>query len=70
VLSRSREPAQHLWIEAYALFLASRDPRTTGYAKAVAALVVALAFSPLDLIPDFIPVLGCIDDLVVTPVGI
>ncbi|MDZ4159752.1 MAG: YkvA family protein [Anaerolineaceae bacterium] len=56
--------------EAYALYFAYRDPRTPWYAKALAGLVVAHTFSPIDLIPDFIPILGFLDDLVITPVGI
>ena len=56
--------------ETYALYLAVRDPRTPWYAKAVAAAVVAYALSPLDLIPDFIPVIGYLDDLIVVPLGI
>jgi uncharacterized membrane protein YkvA (DUF1232 family) len=59
-----------LRVETYALYLAYRDPRTPWYAKVLAALVVAYAFSPVDLIPDFIPVLGYLDDLVLIPLGI
>ena len=47
-----------------------RDPRTPWYAKLCAACVVAYAFSPIDLIPDFIPVLGYLDDVIVVPLGI
>jgi len=50
--------------------LAARDPRTPWYAKAVVACVVAYALSPIDLIPDFIPVLGYVDDLLLLPLGI
>jgi uncharacterized membrane protein YkvA (DUF1232 family) len=57
-------------LETYALYLAYRDPRVPWYAKAFAACVVAYAFSPLDLIPDFVPVLGYLDDLVLVPLGI
>jgi uncharacterized membrane protein YkvA (DUF1232 family) len=53
-----------------ALWLAARDARTPWYAKAVAALVAAYALSPIDLIPDFIPILGYLDDLVIVPLGI
>jgi uncharacterized membrane protein YkvA (DUF1232 family) len=54
----------------YALYLACRDPRVPWYAKALAAGVVAYALSPIDLIPDFIPVLGYLDDLVLIPLGV
>jgi uncharacterized membrane protein YkvA (DUF1232 family) len=52
------------------LYLAARDPRVPWYAKAVAIAVAAYALSPIDLIPDFIPVLGYLDDLVIVPLGI
>jgi uncharacterized membrane protein YkvA (DUF1232 family) len=53
-----------------ALWLAARDPRVPWIAKAVAAIVAAYALSPIDLIPDFIPVIGYLDDLVLVPLGI
>ena len=53
-----------------ALYLAYRDPRTPWYARVAAILVIAYALSPIDLIPDFIPVLGYLDDLVILPLGI
>lgn len=56
--------------EIFALYLACRDPRVPWYAKALAGLVVAYALSPIDLIPDFIPVLGYLDDLVLIPLGV
>ena len=56
--------------ETHALYLAARDPRTPWYAKLFVAGVVAYAFSPIDLIPDFIPVLGYLDDLILIPLGI
>jgi len=56
--------------EAYAVYLACRDPRVPWLPKAVAALVAAYALSPIDLIPDFIPVIGYVDDLVLLPLGI
>lgn len=56
--------------ETYALYLACRDPRVPWYAKALAAAVAGYALSPIDLIPDFIPVLGYLDDLVIVPAGI
>lgn len=56
--------------KTYALYLACRDPRTPWYAKLFVALIVAYALSPVDLIPDFIPVLGYLDDLILLPLGI
>ena len=56
--------------DVVALSLAARDPRVPWYAKAVAAAVAAYALSPIDLIPDFIPVLGQLDDLILVPLGI
>ncbi|MGB3445357.1 MAG: DUF1232 domain-containing protein [Xanthobacteraceae bacterium] len=53
-----------------ALWLAARDPRVPWYAKAVAGVVAAYALSPIDLIPDFIPVLGYLDDMIIVPLGI
>ena len=65
-----REGARALKRDAFALYFACRDPRTPWYAKAVAACVVAYVFSPIDPIPDFIPVLGLLDELVVVPLGV
>ena len=62
--------ARTLKTEAYAISLAARDPRTPWYVKALIFLVVAHTFSPIDLIPDFIPVLGYLDDIVITPAGL
>ena len=70
LVSRLRQRASHLKRETYALALAYRDPRTPWYAKLWAACVVAYAVSPIDLIPDFIPVLGFLDDLILLPMGI
>src|SRR5512136_1678490 len=70
LLEKWKTKARVLKVQVYALYLAYRDPRTPWYAKAVAALVVGYAFSPIDLIPDFIPVLGYLDDLVLVPLGI
>jgi uncharacterized membrane protein YkvA (DUF1232 family) len=53
-----------------ALWLAARDPRVPWYAKAVAGSVAAYALSPIDLIPDFIPIIGYLDDLIIVPLGI
>jgi uncharacterized membrane protein YkvA (DUF1232 family) len=65
-----RQKAKKLVLESRALWFAYRDPRTPWYAKVMAAVVVAYAVSPIDLIPDFIPVLGYLDDLLLLPLGI
>jgi uncharacterized membrane protein YkvA (DUF1232 family) len=62
--------ARGLKVEVYALYLAYRDPRVSWYARVFAAVVVGYAFSPIDLIPDVIPVLGYLDDLIVVPLGV
>jgi uncharacterized membrane protein YkvA (DUF1232 family) len=67
---RLRERIAALQRETLALYYAMRDPRTPVAAKVVAGLVVAYALSPIDLIPDFIPVLGLLDDLLLLPLGI
>ena len=56
--------------DAHAVYLVARDGRTPWHAKALAVCVAAYALSPLDLIPDFIPVLGYLDDIVIVPLGI
>ena len=65
-----RERARALKRDTLALYYAVRDPRTPLIAKVVAGLVVAYALSPIDLIPDFIPVLGYLDDVILVPLGI
>ena len=70
MLDRMRQRARRLKAEVYALYLAYRDPRVPWYARLFAAGVVAYAFSPIDLIPDFIPVIGFLDDLILVPLGI
>ncbi len=62
--------AKQLKTEVYALYLAYKDTRTPWYARVFAAVVVGYAFSPIDLIPDPIPILGYLDDLVLIPLGI
>ena len=57
-------------METYAIYLAYKDPRTPWYARIFAAFVVGYAFSPIDLVPDPIPVLGYLDDLVLVPLGV
>ena len=56
--------------DVHTVYLAARDPRVPWYAKALALCVAAYALSPIDLIPDFIPVLGYLDDLIIVPLGI
>jgi uncharacterized membrane protein YkvA (DUF1232 family) len=70
LLKELKRRARYLKSETFALYLAARDPRTPWYAKLVVAGIVAYAFSPIDLIPDFVPVLGYLDDLVLIPAGI
>ncbi|MBA4491319.1 DUF1232 domain-containing protein [Paracoccus sp. S1E-3] len=67
---RLKQWARALKREVVALWIAARDPRTPLGARIVAALVAAYALSPIDLIPDFIPVLGLLDDLLIVPLGI
>jgi uncharacterized membrane protein YkvA (DUF1232 family) len=68
--ARARQWARTLKRDVTALWLAARDPRVPLGAKLVAGLVAAYALSPIDLIPDFIPVLGLLDDLLLVPLGI
>ncbi len=70
LLAELKQRARHLKAETFALYLAARDPGTPWYAKLLVAGIVAYAFSPLDLIPDFVPVLGYLDDLILIPLGI
>jgi uncharacterized membrane protein YkvA (DUF1232 family) len=69
-IGRLERWARRLKVEVYALYLAYKDPRVPWYARVFAAVVVGYAFSPLDLIPDPIPVLGYLDDLILIPLGI
>ena len=69
-LQKLKQQANRLKTELYALYLACHDPRVPWYARALAICVVSYAFSPIDLIPDFIPILGYLDDLIVVPLGI
>jgi uncharacterized membrane protein YkvA (DUF1232 family) len=65
-----KQRVKRLKSETYALYLAAKDPRVPWYAKALIIFVVAHTLSPIDLIPDFIPVLGYLDDLIIAPLGI
>src|SRR5512135_1644616 len=62
--------SRQLKTEIVALYLASKHPRTPWYAKVLAVLIIGYALSPIDLIPDFIPVVGYLDDLIIIPAGI
>jgi uncharacterized membrane protein YkvA (DUF1232 family) len=70
ILARLKDAVRALERDVHALYLAARDPRVPWYAKVVALAVAAYALSPIDLIPDFVPVLGYLDDLVIVPLGI
>ena len=70
MLLRLRQWARALRRDTHAVYLAAFDPRVPWYAKAVAIAVAAYALSPVDLIPDFIPVFGLLDDLIIVPLGI
>jgi uncharacterized membrane protein YkvA (DUF1232 family) len=69
-MERLKAWARTIKRDVVALWLAARDRRVPWYAKALAAMVAAYALSPIDLIPDFIPVLGYLDDLIIVPLGI
>jgi uncharacterized membrane protein YkvA (DUF1232 family) len=70
MVERLRSWARGIKRDVHALYLSARDPRVPWYAKAVALAVAAYAMSPIDLIPDFIPVLGYLDDVILVPLGI
>ena len=70
MLENWKQWARTIKRDAHVLYLAARDPRVPWYAKALAIAVAAYALSPIDLIPDFVPVLGYVDDLIIVPVGI
>src|SRR6266705_899076 len=69
-IQSAKQWARRIKRDAIALWLAARDPRTPAAAKIVAGAVAAYALSPIDLIPDFIPVIGYLDDLLIVPLGI
>ena len=65
-----KQQARQLSAQTYALYLAYRHPKTPWYAKVFAALIVGYVFSPIDPIPDFIPGVGLLDEMVVVPIGV
>ena len=65
-----RDRAHALRVDAHAVWLSARDPRVPWYAKLLGLLVTGYALSPIDLIPDFVPVLGLLDDAILIPAGI
>lgn len=69
-LARLKRWARAMKRDVHALYLCARDPRVPAHAKVFAALVAGYALSPIDLIPDFIPILGYLDDLALVPIGI
>jgi uncharacterized membrane protein YkvA (DUF1232 family) len=68
-ISKMKEWTTRLKNEVYAINLARKDPRVPWYAKGLAVCVIGYVFSPIDFIPDFVPVLGLLDDIVVIPLG-
>lgn len=70
LLTEFKQRVRRLKAETFALYLAARHPGTPWYAKLFIASIVAYAFSPIDLIPDFVPILGYVDDLILIPMGI
>lgn len=70
MISTLKRWARTIQRDAHAVYLAARDPRTPWYVKVLALCVAGYALSPIDLIPDFIPVLGYLDDIVLVPLGI
>tara|TARA_R110002049_G_scaffold307731_1_gene509270 strand:+ start:283 stop:669 length:387 start_codon:yes stop_codon:yes gene_type:complete len=70
LISKAKQWAGTVKRDVHAIWLAGRDPRTPWLAKALALAVAAYAISPIDLIPDFIPIIGYLDDLIIVPLGI
>lgn len=70
LLDKLRHRARQIKANTMVVFFAARDPQTPWYAKLTAGIVLSYAFSPIDLVPDFIPVLGLLDDLLIVPLGL
>src|SRR5262249_55536059 len=69
MIQQARQWARVVKRDVHAIYLAARDPRVPWYAKALALCVAGYALSPIDLIPDFVPVLGYLDDVIIVPLG-
>lgn len=69
-ISNAKQWARTIKRDVHAVWLAARDPRTPWFAKVLAIAIAAYAVSPIDLVPDFIPVLGYVDDIIIVPLGI
>lgn len=69
-ITQAKQWARHIKRDTLTAYFAARDPRTPWFARALALVVAAYALSPIDLIPDFIPVLGYLDDLLLVPLGL
>ncbi len=69
-IARNPSLLHKLRVEAHAVWLAARDPRTPWAARIVGLMVAAYALSPIDLVPDFVPVLGLVDDAIIVPAGL
>jgi uncharacterized membrane protein YkvA (DUF1232 family) len=70
MIERAKQWARVVKRDVHALYLAGRDPRVPWYVKALALCVAGYALSPIDLIPDFVPVLGYLDDVILVPLGV
>ena len=70
MIQQARQWARVVKRDVHAIYLAARDPRVPWYAKRLALCVAGHALSPIDLIPDFVPVLGYLDDVIIVPLGI
>ena len=70
MLQKFKSRTHTLKNETFAVYIATKDPRTPWYAKVIAICTVAYTLSPIDLIPDFIPLLGYLDDIIIVPAGI
>jgi uncharacterized membrane protein YkvA (DUF1232 family) len=70
LVERWKGQVKRVKVETYALYMAYKDPRVPWYAKVFTAMIVGYAFSPIDLIPDFLPIIGYLDDFVIIPLGV